>query len=122
MNRTERRRASYIREQKRRKARMTRIRTVISLCLLVLFFAGLSSMRVNAGSDLDAKVEEKSATKVYTSYTVCQGDTLYSIAKDNCDLKYYNDYEDYIIEIKDINHISSGKIYYGRSLTIPRYI
>ena len=39
-----------------------------------------------------------------------------------CDLKYYDTYEDYIMEIQDINHISADKIYYDRALTIPLYV
>ena len=122
MRNSECRRSSYKRAQKKRRAHMLRIRASIVLCLLVLFFVGVGSINVKAGSDGKETATAEASSKVYTSYVVEQGDSLYSIAKDHCDLKYYDSYEDYILEIQDINHISADRIYYGRSITIPLYV
>ena len=108
--------------KRRRKGHSLSFKASLILCLLVLFFAGVNSMTVMAGSDGRTVVSEKNLTKVYTPYTVKTGDTLKAIAKEYCDLDYYDSYEDYILEICNINHISSNKIYAGNRLTLPQYV
>ena len=108
--------------RKRRMDHSLRIRASVVLCLLVLFFAGINSITVNAGADTN-KVQTKPAmTKVYSTYTVQRGDNLTSIARDYCNPDYYDSYEDFILEVCNINHISSNMIYAGSSITIPQYI
>ncbi len=107
--------------RKRRQKHSFSVKASIVLCLLVLFFAGVNSMTVRAGSDSSTATVSVSRTKVYSPYTVKSGDTLKSIAKEYCNLDHYDSYEDYIYEICNINHISSDKIYYGCKLTIPIY-
>ena len=111
------------RVSRRRKAspvsRFFRRRGALVLCLIVIAFVALSSITVSATASKSGNNAEK---KVYSSYMVQQGDNLYSIAKENCDLSQYGSYEKYIKEIEEINHIQADKIVAGRNITIPRYI
>ena len=58
--------------------------------------------------------------KYYTSITVEQGDTLWSIAGEYMTAEYSH-IEDYITEIRELNHLEDDGIYAGECLTIPYY-
>lgn len=63
---------------------------------------------------------QKEYDKCYTSIEICKGDSLWSIA-----CTYYTpeccNMENYIDEVKRINHIQGEKIVVGEYLTIPYY-
>ncbi len=122
MNKHEYRRCNDNNRQKRRPGFSFSIKASLILCLLVLFFAGLNSITVNAGTDSNKTQETVAATKIYTTYKVQAGDNLKSIAKEYCNLDHYDSYEDYILEVCNINHISSDKIYAGYNISLPLYI
>lgn len=64
--------------------------------------------------------EEEKIYKYYTSISIKKGDTLWSIASEYMTAEY-DSIEEYIIEVKKLNHISGNKIYTGKYLTIPYY-
>lgn len=52
--------------------------------------------------------------KEYIDYTVCYGDTLWSIAKEQTN----GDVRDYIYTIKDINGMTTSELYEGQKLKL----
>lgn len=64
--------------------------------------------------------QEKNSCKYYSSIMIEKGDTLWSIASENMTSEYGR-VEDYIEEIRSLNHLYSDGIYAGEYLTIPRY-
>ncbi len=64
--------------------------------------------------------EEEKIYKYYTSISIKKGDTLWSIASEYMTAEY-DSIEEYIMEVKKLNHISGNKIYTGKYLTIPYY-
>lgn len=63
---------------------------------------------------------EKNVYKYYTSIGIEQGDTLWDIAKVYM-TDEYDGIEEYICEVRRINHLSGDRIYAGKYLVIPRY-
>lgn len=106
----------------RRRSSGSRIRLFVVLSLLVILLFGLNSITVNADTSGSNVHPETAVTKVYTSYTVQDGDNMYTIAKKYCNLNHYRDYDEYITEVENINHILASKIYAGKNITIPKYI
>ena len=110
------------RSRRQRRTSGSRIRLFGVLSLLVILLVGLNSITVNADTSGSNVHPETAVTKVYSSYTVQQGDNMYSIAKKYCNLNHYRDYDEYIAEVESINHILASKIYAGRNITIPKYV
>ena len=52
--------------------------------------------------------------KEYIDYTVCYGDTLWSIGKEQTN----GDVRDYIYTIKDINGMTTSELYEGQKLKL----
>lgn len=59
--------------------------------------------------------------KYFTSVEVMPGDSLYSFAQEYCDEIHYDSYEDYISEIRYINHLSDNSIQAGNYIVVPYY-
>lgn len=89
--------------------------------LTAVFFliVGLVMSSSISGFAQSKKSEEK-FNKYYTSISIKKGDTLWSIASEYMTAEYDN-IEEYILEVKRINHISGDTIYAGRYLTVPYY-
>lgn len=68
----------------------------------------------------ESRKAEQSSYKYYTSVAIGKGDTLWSIASENMTPEY-DEIEDYIQEIRSLNHLYGDGIYAGEYLTIPRY-
>ncbi len=78
-----------------------------------LFFAGAAGQegRVNASTHNE---------KYFKCIEVENSDTLWSIAEDNMSEEYAS-VEAYIAEVKNINGLTSDKIYSGATLVVPYY-
>ena len=50
----------------------------------------------------------------YIDYTVCEGDTLWSIAKEQTN----RDVRDYIYTIKNINNMETSELYKGQTIKL----
>lgn len=87
----------------------------ITLIFILLAAWGISSLEDS--SSAKASVE---SYKYYTSIQVKQGDSLWSIAGNYISADY-TDMNDYIDEIKDLNHLSSDAIHAGEYLLVPYY-
>lgn len=90
---------------------------LISFCLLISvvicfgFFSGKSKTQAEA-----ATANEKH----YKCITIEENATLWSIAREYY-TEEYDDYEDYIDEVRFINKLSDDTIYRGATLVIPYY-
>lgn len=65
-------------------------------------------------------VSESPSYKYYTSITIEKGDTLWSIASEYMTSEYHG-IEEYIMEVRSLNHLYGDGIYAGEHLTIPYY-
>lgn len=85
----------------------------VILLVIIIFFANLIKPSHAYGSSKFAKA------KYYKSYQIQDGDTLWSIADKYCDLEFYKDYNAYIKEVKQINHMITSYIEAGSYVIIP---
>ena len=113
--RSERRiRNNRIRRQ--REMRKNFLLAVMTLCLVITFSFGINSFLSNA------KAESSPVSyKYYKSITISNGETLWSIAKENMDAEHYASVNDYIKEVKQVNSLSSDSINYGANIIVPYY-
>ncbi len=86
---------------------------LIILCGVLLGSSIMASGRSTASKD-------HPSYKYYTSIQIEKGDTLWSIA-DTYMTSEYDSIQDYIREIKELNHLGPDDIHAGQYLTIPYY-
>lgn len=103
----------------RRRQQVTRQRMVVATITLLVVFCGtlLGSSMASVRSEASA---EHGSIKYYTSIQIEQGDTLWSIA-DTYLTAGYATVQDYIDEVKELNHLGPDEIHSGQYLTIPYY-
>lgn len=87
--------------------------------LITLVLAIISVFALKSNASLNAQAEYENS-KYYTTITVESGDTLWSIAQEYRTVEYGTTQE-YINEVKEINHITGDDITCGCYLTIPYY-
>lgn len=87
-----------------------------TLCIAFALAFGIFSIQSNAKDT--SKVPE---LKYYTSITVSEGDSLWSIAKEYMNPYYYTSASDYINEVITMNSLANETIYTGQHLIIPYY-
>ncbi len=100
------------RMQNRVQKRMI-IAAVVILAVILITAVGTGIFSVKARA-------EETSYKYYTSIVVKKGDTLWTIANQYI-TEEYADVEEYIHEVKALNHLESDGIYAGEYLTIPYY-
>lgn len=102
----------YVHKQQYMRNRRTVyiIFSILILLCIVCFITGFS------------KVEKKESNhqKYYTSVEIQEGDSLWSIAKSNMTEEYSSEQE-YINEVKEMNHLTNNQITKGRHIVIPHY-
>lgn len=86
--------------------------TTITLIIMMIFM-------LHSGPVLNAQTDHVNA-KYFTTIEVKSGDTLWEIAKEYRTVEYAS-MEDYLDEVKEINHIVGDEIISGGYLTIPYY-
>lgn len=115
-NRSERRiRNNRIR--RRMELRKKFLMFIMTVCLVITFSTGISGFLSNA-KDKDSRT----SYKYYTSITVSNEDTLWSIAEKYMDQEHYGSVNDYIKEVKNMNHLQNDIITYGEHLIVPYYM
>lgn len=113
---------SELRAYKRRKRRQQMLRNrifsaVVTVCLVLAFAVGYYSIKSSANTG-----DEQVSFKYYTSVTVEQGDTLWSIADEFIDYNQYKSKAAYIAEVQSINHLDdTADIITGQALIVPYY-
>ena len=103
----------------RRKMELRRkfLMSIMTVCLVIIFSIGINGFLSNAKNNTD-----QVSYKYYTSITVSSEDTLWSIAEKYMDMEHYRSINDYIQEVKAMNHLQSDVITYGKHLIIPYYM
>ena len=87
----------------------------ISVLVLGAVLITMSAGEINAESDLT-----RNTYKYYKSVYVEHGDSLWSIAKEYTSKEYKN-LEDYIDEVKQINHLNGSNVQHGTYICVPYY-
>lgn len=103
------------REKRKKQVRRNIILIVLSTLIISAFLVFFNSMSIQA-SDKDHTVSYKYFKSIYIS----QGDTLWSIAKENMD-EHYESTHEYINEVKHMNSLTSNQIVCGSYLIIPYF-
>lgn len=103
----------------RRKLELRRkmILFLLTFCLVITVSIGISGFLSNAKNP-DSRI----SYKYYTSITVSGDDTLWSIAEKYMDPEHYQSANDYIQEVKNMNHLKNDVITYGEHLIVPYYM
>lgn len=87
---------------------------IVLLCAVVLGMLWVTSDTASAGT------QESVQHKYFTSIEIKEGTSLWEIAQEY-QTEEYDSTEDYIREVKKINHMKSDVIYEGSYLCIPYY-
>ncbi len=69
----------------------------------------------------DSKEATKDQQKLYKTIEICPGDSLWAIAEEYRD-EHYDSLEDYIQDLKEINHLETDCIEEGNYLTVAYYL
>jgi cell division protein YceG involved in septum cleavage len=94
---------------------------IIRMRMLLLFIFVLCSVFVFGMFAFKSNAkQEYNAYKYYTSIQIAEGDTLWSIADSYCS-DGYETRDDFIQEVKELNHIDEDSIHAGNYLTVPYY-
>ena len=88
-------------------------RIAILLCVLIAILALIMLFNVTSSAKNTYNYDIS-----YTNVHINNGDTLWDIAKSNYSVEY-GDFDDYIEEIRTLNHISGDMIHVGGYLVIP---
>ena len=94
-----------------------------NLMLLILAATLIAAILIFHAATVVSSAEKKTAEKPvkhYVSYEVQKGDTLWSIADQNC-REYGMPKDDYIRDIKKINGLESNTIRSGNYLIVIKY-
>lgn len=102
--------------RRRMELRRKILMSILTICLVITFSVGINGFLSNA-KDHSSPV----SYKYYTSITVSKEDTLWSIAEKYMDREHYSSANDYIQEVKSMNHLQNDMITYGEHLIIPYY-
>lgn len=116
----ENRREERIRTNKiRRKLELRRkfLMSIMTFCLVITISLGVNGFLSNAKDN-----SSRTSYKYYTSITVSNEDTLWSIAEKYMDKEHYDSVNDYIQEVKNMNHLHNDTITYGEHLIVPYYM
>lgn len=92
------------------------------LCVMIIIFIifSVGFMKFVEGTSFQSSAAERELPIGYTSYVVRTGDSLWSIAKSKMP-KEEESVEDFIQEIKTVNHLKSDYIYGGQLIAVPCY-
>ena len=108
-----------IRNNKLRRRRQIRRNIYMTMITFVLI-ASLSVSFCSFGSKAQSRNEDISY-KYYKSISVGAGDTLWDYAELYAVKDYYDTYNSYIKEVKEINHLQNDNIVYGQHIILPYY-
>lgn len=97
------------------------IRRRIALVIFSIFLIITFTLSLNGLSALATEEVTETSYKYFTPYVIQKDDTLWSIAEQYIDYDYYNSIQDYISEVRSINHIYDDMIISGKTIVIPYY-
>lgn len=108
------RREQVLLEQKARRRRIL----LLCVTILLVFGVGVCFGTLLARADETEKAPEY---KYYTKIEVQKGDTLWEIADRYMDREHYEGRREYIIEVMNINHMTTDRLAVGKKLIVPYY-
>lgn len=109
---------SVMNDRNREKTKQVEKKLMI---LLAIFSAVFITGILFAGRFRMAKAEESTPDyKYYTSIEIESGDSLWSIAGRYMD-DHYRDRDEYIHEVRTLNHLTGDEIHAGGYLLVPYY-
>lgn len=111
-------REKKIRQNRIRRQRQLRRRIVFTLAITILLIC--STLGFTSITSKAQEAHEEVNVKCFTSVMVPYGSSLYELAEEYSDSRFYDSYQDYIDEVKYINHIDDD-IKAGSYLVIPYY-
>ncbi len=113
---TEREYRNYKRKIRRqREIRNRIIFAVLSFLFILGIIFSVKAITSKAVEDTDVTY------KYFKAFEIGNDDTLWSIAKEHIDYTYYDNMNEYIEEVKSINHLKDDNIKYGQCIIIPYF-
>ncbi len=113
---------SEVRIRNNRLRRQRQLRKHIMVLAAVLFTACFMMIFMKAGMLSDAHTQDQAIDyKYYKTITVSAGDSLWNIAQDYISYAHYDNVNEYMDEVREINHLSDDAINAGSNLIIPYY-
>lgn len=103
---------------RREAVRNQRIALMIAAIAVIACIAGIRFFFLDSINTQAATAQ--TSYKYYTSVQIQKGDTIWSIAG-NYITDDYADMNEYIDEIRALNHIQEDKIHTGEYITVPYY-
>lgn len=102
--------------RRKRELRRKFFMSFMTVCLVITISIGLNGFLSNAKDN-----NSRTSHKYYTSITVSKEDSLWSIAEKYMDKEHYESTNEYIQEVKNMNHLGNDIITYGEHLIISYY-
>lgn len=108
----------YSQLSQKRKAAVRKLIFAYMTAVFVVIL-GLSVFSLSAKADTD--IERADEYKYYTSHMITPGESLWIIAEENMDTRYYASVQDYMEEIIEINNIRDTRLTIGDYVLIPYF-
>ena len=89
---------------------------ILSIFLVLLFFLSFSNMTSEANEQLP-----ETTYKYFTYHTIIKGDSLWNMAEEHIDYAFYSSINDYIAEVKEINHLTDDTVIVGETIVLPYF-
>ena len=114
---TERELRNYKRKLRRqREIRRKIFLAILSVCIILTCALSYGALVSNASAEAD-----DISYKYFTSIEVESGDTLWTIAEEYKDEKFYDSTKEYVDEVVRMNNLSSTQITAGQFIIVPYY-
>ena len=109
-----------IRRNHIRRQRQLRRRIVIAVAAFII--VACSSLGLTSILSKAAETPDEYKTKTYTSVMMPFGSDLYELAAEYIDRDYYDSVEDYVNEVRFINHLDEDeRVQAGYYVIMPKY-
>ena len=113
--------ASERRIRNNRIRRMRELRCRMLTCIIMLMLTAGSSLLFFSFRAKAQSNDEEILYKYYKSTVVSSGDTLWDYAEEYGINKHYDNHQDYIREVMQMNGLSDGQITEGQYIILPYY-
>lgn len=115
-NRSVSKRQSQLNKHKKQQLKLKMF--FLTMTTVFIFIIGASAFSMNANA---TSAEGANDYKYYANYCIEPGDTLWSIAEEHIDYRYYDSIKSYAKELQAINHITGDHIMNGTYIMVPYF-